>query len=50
MKGLAFVKDPDNYLIEILPLGKMITKPVDCAGVELENSGGYVDNSKAKAS
>ena len=35
MKGLAFVKDPDGYLVEILPQGPMITKQVDCAGVEV---------------
>ena len=46
MKGLAFVKDPDGYLIEILPLGKMITKPIDCAGVSADGGGGYVDKSK----
>jgi len=47
MKGLAFVKDPDGYLIEILPQGPMITKPVDCLGVELgDASQGYKDNAK----
>jgi lactoylglutathione lyase len=46
MKGLAFVKDPDGYLIEILPQGKMITKPVDCDGVAVDGGSGYVDNSK----
>ena len=46
MKPLAFVKDPDGYLIEILPLGKMITKPIDCAGVSADGGGGYVDKSK----
>jgi len=45
MKGLAFVKDPDGYLIEVLPQGNLITKPVDHAGVLVEG-GGYVDNSK----
>jgi|TARA_B100000513_G_C11883584_1_gene180075 lactoylglutathione lyase len=47
MKGLAFVKDPDGYLIEILPQGEMITKPLDCDGVALEGGEGYTDNSKA---
>ena len=28
MKGLAFVKDPDGYLIEILPQGPMSAKPL----------------------
>ena len=46
MKGLAFVKDPDGYLIEILPQGPMITKPVDHAGVAAEGGAGYKDNSK----
>lgn len=46
MKGLAFVKDPDGYLIEVLPRGPMITKPVDCAGVALDGGSGYKDNSK----
>merc|ERR1711920_632311 len=36
MKGLAFVKDPDGYLIEVLPQGKMITKPVDCNGITVD--------------
>lgn len=46
MKGLAFVKDPDGYLIEILPQGPMITKPVDCDGVPVDGGDGYKDNSK----
>ena len=46
MKGLAFVKDPDGYLIEVLPQGKMITKPVDCDGVAVDGGSGYKDNSK----
>ena len=46
MKGLAFVKDPDGYLIEILPQGPMITKPVDHAGVAVDGGAGYNDNSK----
>lgn len=46
MKGLAFVKDPDGYLIEILPQGKMITKPIDCNGVAAEGGESYKDNSK----
>ena len=47
MKGLAFVKDPDGYLVEILPRGPMITKPLDCAGVAVDGGDGYKDNSKA---
>lgn len=46
MKGLAFVKDPDGYLIEVLPQGPMITKPIDCDGVPAEGGEGYKDNSK----
>eukprot|EP00808_Paulinella_micropora_P011688 g28354.t1 len=52
MKGLAFIKDPDGYLIEVLPkcfdpkTGQMPTQPVDCLGVRLNGGGGYVDKSK----
>jgi len=46
MKGLAFVKDPDGYLIEILPQGPMSAKPLDHAGVPAEGGEGYKDNSK----
>merc|ERR1719343_578259 len=46
MKGLAFVKDPDGYLVEILPQGPMISKPVDCDGVAADGGDGYKDNSK----
>ena len=46
MKGLAFVKDPDGYLIEILPQGPMITKPLDCDDVPVDGGDGYRDNSK----
>jgi lactoylglutathione lyase len=54
MKGLAFVKDPDGYLVEVLPqaydpaTGAMPTQPLDCLGVALEGGEGYKDNSKAK--
>eukprot|EP00929_Paragymnodinium_shiwhaense_P012978 TRINITY_DN120845_c0_g1_i1.p1 TRINITY_DN120845_c0_g1~~TRINITY_DN120845_c0_g1_i1.p1 ORF type:complete len:465 (-),score=95.07 TRINITY_DN120845_c0_g1_i1:292-1686(-) len=44
MKGLAFIKDPDGYAVEILPYGKNFpfpTKDVDCNGVKLEGEGGY---------
>ena len=40
MKGLAFVKDPDGYLIEILPQGPMAAQPVDHAGVAAEGGDG----------
>ena len=46
MKGLAFVKDPDGYLIEVLPQAEMITKPFDCAGIAADGGDGYKDNSK----
>ncbi|KAL3763157.1 hypothetical protein ACHAW5_004660 [Stephanodiscus triporus] len=47
MKGLAFVRDPDGYLIEVLPRGEMIVEAVDCMGVALEGDGtGYVDNGR----
>jgi len=46
MKGLAFVKDPDGYLVEILPQGPMISKPLDCDGIPAEGGDGYKDNSK----
>merc|ERR1719498_209192 len=39
MMGLAFVKDPDGYAIEVLPHGKSFpfpTRDVDCCGVELK--------------
>ena len=46
MKGLAFLKDPDGYLVEVLPQGPMISKPVDCLGVAVDGGEGYKDNSK----
>ncbi|KAL7470884.1 hypothetical protein ACHAXS_011162 [Conticribra weissflogii] len=46
MKGLAFIKDPDGYLIEVLPQGEMIAEPVDCLGVAADGGEGYKDNSK----
>lgn len=46
MKGLAFIKDPDGYLIEVLPQGEMIVEDVDCCGVAAEGGEGYKDNSK----
>eukprot|EP00591_Stephanopyxis_turris_P000139 CAMPEP_0195520246 /NCGR_PEP_ID=MMETSP0794_2-20130614/16476_1 /TAXON_ID=515487 /ORGANISM="Stephanopyxis turris, Strain CCMP 815" /LENGTH=213 /DNA_ID=CAMNT_0040649565 /DNA_START=136 /DNA_END=777 /DNA_ORIENTATION=- len=46
MKGLAFIKDPDGYLIEILPRGPFVTKEVDCCGATAEGGPGYKDNSK----
>ena len=46
MKGLAFLKDPDGYLVEVLPRGPMIQKPVDCDGIAVDGGSGYKDNSK----
>mmetsp|Transcript_75047 Transcript_75047/g.210574 ORF Transcript_75047/g.210574 Transcript_75047/m.210574 type:complete len:221 (-) Transcript_75047:157-819(-) len=49
MKGLAFVKDPDGYLVEVLPLGKGFpfpTQETDCCGVSVSGGSGYSDNSK----
>ncbi|KAL7520132.1 hypothetical protein ACHAWX_004875 [Stephanocyclus meneghinianus] len=46
MKGLAFIKDPDGYLIEVLPRGEMVVEDVDCLGVESHGGDGYKDNSK----
>eukprot|EP00569_Conticribra_weissflogii_P009234 CAMPEP_0171369758 /NCGR_PEP_ID=MMETSP0879-20121228/7560_1 /TAXON_ID=67004 /ORGANISM="Thalassiosira weissflogii, Strain CCMP1336" /LENGTH=269 /DNA_ID=CAMNT_0011878111 /DNA_START=56 /DNA_END=865 /DNA_ORIENTATION=- len=46
MKGLAFIKDPDGYLIEVLPQGEMVAEPVDCLGVAADGGEGYKDNSK----
>lgn len=48
MKGLAFIKDPDGYLIEVLPQGPMVVQNVDCLGVEasIGDGEGYRDNSK----
>jgi len=46
MKGLAFIKDPDGYFVEILPRGKMVPEAIDCMGVAAEGGEGYKDNSK----
>ena len=46
MKGLAFIKDPDGYLIEILPQGAMVTQPYDCDGISADGNTVYKDNSK----
>merc|ERR1719231_1477580 len=43
MKGLAFIKDPDGYWIEIIHQGEpRVSKPeVDCMGVHIDGGGGY---------
>ena len=42
MKGIAFVKDPDGYWIEIIPQGSdWERRDVDCCGVHIEKGGGY---------
>ena len=46
MKGLAFIKDPDGYLVEILPQGEFIKKNIDCNGILLDGGEGYKDNLK----
>jgi len=46
MKGLAFVKDPDGYLVEVGPQGAFITKEIDCNGVRADAEASYKDNSK----
>jgi len=45
MKGLAFIKDPDGYLIEIIANRPQELREVDCLGNKV-NEGTYVDNSK----
>ena len=47
MKGLAFIKDPDGYMIEILPQNGFVTEQIDCCGVDKDGGSGYKDNSKA---
>lgn len=46
MKGLAFIKDPDGYLVEVLPQGMMEVQEIDCLGVAASGGEGYKDNSK----
>jgi lactoylglutathione lyase len=46
MRGLAFVRDPDGYLIEVLPRGEMVVEDVDCMGVTVDGGAGYVDNGR----
>ena len=47
MKGLAFIKDPDGYLVEVLGNSVQSSlREVDCCGVRLDGGGGYQDNSK----
>ena len=49
MKGLAFIKDPDGYLVEVLAqVDPFPTQETDCDGVKLSGGSGYEDNSKAK--
>jgi len=47
MKGIAFVKDPDGYLIEVVPQGAIVTKEIDCDGISASAATEYKDNSKA---
>jgi lactoylglutathione lyase len=48
MKGLAFIKDPDGYLIEVLPQGPLVVQDSDCLGVKaaIGDGVGYKDNGK----
>lgn len=46
MKGLAFIKDPDGYLIEVIAQGPQEKHEVDCCGVRLDGGSTYKDNSK----
>merc|ERR1712232_1262898 len=50
MKGIAFVKDPDGYWVEIIPQGSTWkTEAVDCMGVHIDGGGGYTGGgSKSK--
>lgn len=42
MKGIAFVKDPDGYWVEVIPQGETWkTQDVDCLGVNIDGGGGY---------
>ena len=42
MKGLAFIKDPDGYWIEILTHDpEQKEEEVDCCDVHIDNGGGY---------
>ena len=42
MKGLAFIKDPDGYWIEILTHDpEQKEEEVDCCDVRIDNGGGY---------
>jgi len=42
MKGLAFIKDPDGYWIEVINQGPPKPKQdVDCLGVHIEGGGSY---------
>jgi lactoylglutathione lyase len=50
MKGLAFIKDPDGYWIEIMHQGEpRASKPeVDCMGVHIDGGGGYTGGGGSK--
>ena len=48
MMGLAFIYDPDGYLVEILPKQNPFPQQdTDCNGVSLNGGDGYKDNSKS---
>jgi len=47
-QGLAFIKDPDGYWIEIINQGEPKQKrPVDCCGVAIDGGGGYTGGGSA---
>jgi len=48
MKGLAFIKDPDGYWIEVIKQGeKGELRQVDCCGIDLDNGGVYAGGGSA---
>ena len=49
MMGLAFIYDPDGYLVEILPKQNPFPQQdTDCNGVSLNGGDGYKDNSRVE--
>jgi len=46
MKGLAQIKDPDGYVVAILPQGETEAQDIDCCGVKKDEKTEYKDNSK----
>lgn len=46
MASQAFIKDPDGYLVEVLPQGQLVAQDVDCDGIRADSGDQYKDNSK----